>query len=113
MSERADGVPLVRATLTVLGSKWTVRILWHLRFGDKRYSELRQLMPTVSEKVLVQKLRSLEENGIIARRVLSEKPLRIEYCFTDYGRTLVPVFQALCDWGEKHLERIGGEDSSE
>lgn len=106
MSEKADGVPLVRATLAVLGSKWTVRILWHLRSGDKRYGELRQLMPTVSEKVLIQKLRCLEENDIVARRVLSEKPLKIEYCFTDYGKTLVPVFQALCDWGERHLERI-------
>lgn len=111
MSEQADGVPLVRATLTVLGSKWTVRILWHLRTSAKRYSELRQLIPTISEKVLIQKLRSLEENDIIARKVLSEKPLKIEYCFTNYGRTLVPVFQALCDWGEKHLERIKEERS--
>lgn len=66
-------------------------------------------MPRVSEKVLVQKLRELEDNGIVAREVLSQKPLKIEYIFTDYGRTLVPVFQALCDWGEKHLERTDSD----
>lgn len=108
-SDKADGVPLVRATLQVIGGKWTVRILWHLRSGAKRYGELRQLMPRVSEKVLVQKLRELEDNGIVAREVLSQKPLKIEYIFTDYGRTLVPVFQALCDWGEKHLERTDSD----
>lgn len=67
-------------------------------------------MPEVSEKVLVQKLRILEENDIIARDVLSEKPLKITYRFTAYGETLVPVFQALCDWGEKHLSRIESEN---
>ncbi|MFK8184049.1 MAG: winged helix-turn-helix transcriptional regulator [Phormidesmis sp.] len=109
MPEKDDGVPLVRATLGVLGGKWTVRILWHLRLGPKRYGELRQLIPKVSEKVLIQKLRDLEENDIVAREVLSDKPLKIEYRFTEYGQTLVPVFQALCNWGEKHIERMNIE----
>lgn len=106
-SEETDGVLTVKATLSVISGKWIVRILWHLKSGPKRYSELRQLIPEISEKMLVKKLRLLEDNDIIVRNVVAEKPLKIEYGFTDYGKTLVPVFQALCDWGEKHLERSG------
>ena len=111
-SEQTDGVLTVRAALSVIGGKWTVRILWHLKEEPKRYGELRQRIPEVSEKMLIQKLRELEENEIVTRKVLSEKPIKIEYHFTDYGKTLVPVFQALCDWGEKHLERTNSKHDS-
>ena len=67
-------------------------------------------MPGVSERVLVQTLRDLEENNIVERIEVSEKPLRVEYRFTEYGQTLVPVFSALCNWGEKHLEKMNLQD---
>lgn len=109
-SKPSDGTPLVRATLDVLGGKWKLRILWHLRDGSKRYGELKRLIPGVSEKVLIEKLRELEENEIVDRDVLSKKPLKVDYRFTEYGRTLVPVFQALCDWGETHIERMSDRE---
>lgn len=109
-SQNPDGVPLVRATLSVLAGKWKIRILWHLGNSPKRYSELRQLIPSVSEKVLVHTLRDLEENNVIERVTISESPLKIEYRFTEYGQTLLPVFQAMCDWGRKHIENMTSAD---
>ena len=104
--QNPDGVPLVRATLKVLAGKWNIRVLWHLGNGPKRYNELRQLMPGISEKVLIQTLRELEENEVVERVEVSETPLRIEYRFSDYGQTLVPVFRAMCNWGERHIEKM-------
>ena len=110
-TQKPDGVPLVRATLKVIAGKWSIRALWHLRESPKRYSELRQLMPSISERVLVQTLRELERNDIVERIELSEKPLRIEYRFTQYGQTLVPVFIAMCTWGEKHIEKMDSQEN--
>lgn len=105
-SEQTDGTPFVQATLRVLGGKWKLLILWHLKDGEKRYSELKRLIPEISEKMLIQQLRELEKDTIISRQTLSRMPPKVEYCFTDYGKTLIPVFQPLCEWGQEHLKRI-------
>ncbi|MBD2105867.1 helix-turn-helix domain-containing protein [Nodosilinea sp. FACHB-13] len=104
MSETTpEGTEFVEATLKVLGGKWKILILWHLRDETKRFSELKRLMPEVSEKVLTQQLRELEGDGIVLRVSHLSKSLKVEYSFTDYGRSLVPVLQSLCQWGEAHL----------
>ncbi|MBD1915565.1 MULTISPECIES: helix-turn-helix domain-containing protein [Cyanophyceae] len=104
MSEIAtEGTEFVKATLKVLGGKWKILILWHLRDEAKRFSELKRLMPDVSEKVLTQQLRELEADGIVLRISHLSKSPKVEYSFTDYGRSLVPVLQSLCQWGEVHL----------
>jgi DNA-binding HxlR family transcriptional regulator len=105
-SEQTDGTPFVQATLKVLGGKWKLLILWHLKDAAKRYSVLKRLIPEISEKVLIQQLRELEYDGIISRTTLAKMPPKVEYAFTDYGRTLIPVFKPLCEWGEEHLKRI-------
>lgn len=105
MSEIAtEGTEFVQATLKVLGGKWKILILWHLRDESRRFNELKRLMPDISEKVLTQQLRELERDRLVLRIVHSQKPPKVEYLFSCYGRTLVPALQALCEWGEEHLK---------
>lgn len=104
MSE-TEGTVYVQATLSVLGGKWKILILWHLKDQTRRFGELKRLMPEITEKMLIQQLRELESDSIVDRRVYSEVPPKVEYSFTDYGRSLEPVLHALCDWGEAHLSR--------
>jgi DNA-binding HxlR family transcriptional regulator len=105
-SEQNDETLFVQATLKVLGGKWKLLILWHLKDSAKRYSELKRLIPEITEKMMIQQLRELERDGIISRRTLSDMPPKVEYAFTAYGRTLIPIFNPLCKWGQEHLKRI-------
>ena len=105
MSERTEGTVFVQATLSVLGGKWKILILWHLKDHTRRFGELKRLMPEITEKMLIQQLRELETDGIVARMVYTEVPPKVEYSVTNYGRSLEPVLHALCDWGEAHLDR--------
>jgi DNA-binding HxlR family transcriptional regulator len=104
-SSQYNGPTVVQATLKVLGGKWKLLILWHLKDQPKRYNELKRLIPEVSEKMLIQQLRELEVDGVIGRTTLTEVPLKVEYAFTQYGETLKPVIETLCEWGQQHLER--------
>lgn len=103
--EQPRGAIFVRATINVLGGKWKLLILWFLKDQARRPSELKKLIPEISEKVLIQQLRELEKDDVVKRTVKSEVPLQVEYSFTEYGRTLIPVISAMCDWGELHLKR--------
>ena len=105
MPEQTERTVYVQATLRVLGGKWKILILWHLKEQTRRFGALKRLMPEITEKMLIQQLRELEADGIVARMVYTEVPPRVEYSFTDYGRSLEPVLHALCDWGEAHLSR--------
>lgn len=102
---QTEGTIFVQTTLKILGGKWKILILWHLKDEAKRFSELKRQMPEISEKILIQQLRELEKDGIVHRQVYSEIPPKVEYSFTDYGRSLEPVLKALCAWGQKHWDR--------
>jgi DNA-binding HxlR family transcriptional regulator len=93
----------VQATSNVIAGKWKVLILWHLSFGSRRFAELRDLLPGVSEKVLTAQLRQLESDGILQRRVTPSVPARVDYMLSAAGNELIPVMQAMCAWGTKHL----------
>ncbi|MEP0873280.1 winged helix-turn-helix transcriptional regulator [Trichocoleus desertorum AS-A10] len=105
-NESAQGTIFVQTTLKVLGGKWKILILWHLKDEARRFSELKRLMPEITEKMLIQQLRELERDGIVNRNIYSEVPPKVEYSFTEYGLTLKPVLQVLCNWGENHLKHI-------
>lgn len=105
-NEPTQGTVFVQTTLKVLGGKWKILILWHLKDGAKRFSELKRLMPKITEKMLIQQLRELERDGIVNRNIYSEVPPKVEYSFTEYGLTLKSVLQVLCNWGENHLKHI-------
>jgi DNA-binding HxlR family transcriptional regulator len=90
--------PVSRA-LGVLDGKWTILVVRDLLGGTKRFGELRTSLGAVSPKTLTDRLRGLEEHGLVVRRSYAEIPPRVEYSLTDAGRTLRPVLDALSDWG--------------
>ncbi len=95
----------VEATLQVIGGKWKVVILCHLKKDKKRTCELKQLMSGITQKMLTQQLRELEEDGVITRKIYNEIPPRVEYSLTDYGWSLQNVLNQLTAWGERCIDR--------
>ncbi|MBU2996331.1 helix-turn-helix transcriptional regulator [Cellulophaga baltica] len=87
-------------TMGLIGGKWKTVILFHLIEKKLRYNELRKEMPTVTERTLSLQLKSLEEDGLIKRKVYTTKPpLKVEYSLTEFGNTLIPVIQSIANWG--------------
>lgn len=92
-------------TMGVIGGKWKTVILFHLIGKTLRYNELRKETPTVTERTLSLQLKTLEEDGVIKRKVYySKPPLKVEYSLTDFGETLVPLLQSIADWGDFVVE---------
>jgi len=86
--------------MTFIGGKWKVVVLWYLIEEERRFSELKKLVPGITEKMLSLQLKSLEADGIIKRTVYTSKPpLKVEYSFTEFGKSLIPVLKAIGDWG--------------
>ena len=97
--------PAERA-LKVISGRWKA-VLLHLLFdGPRRLSELSRARPEISQKVLIQQLRELEEHGLVHREVFREVPPRVEYSATPLGRSLEPVLLALCTWGRRHATAL-------
>lgn len=90
--------PLEKA-VDLIDGKWTVLILWHLRNGTLRFSDLQRKMPRITHKMLAQQLRHLEEHQLIKRTIYPEVPPRVEYTLTHLGETLKPIMISLNDWG--------------
>ena len=91
---------VVERTLEVIGGKWTTLILRDLLRGTKRFGELRRNLHAVSPKTLTDRLRDLERNGVLERKVFPEIPPRVEYTLTEKGRALGAVIAAMAQWGE-------------
>lgn len=92
--------------LEILVGKWKpVILLVLLQEGTKRFSDLKRKLPDISQKMLTQKLRELEEEGIIERIVYPEVPPRVEYSITECGRSLEPLLDAMHSWGVSHVQR--------
>lgn len=70
--------------------------------GKKRFGQIKKLIPSVTQKMLTQQLRELEQDGIIQRKVYPVVPPKAEYSVTDYGHTLMPVLKAMAEWGKNH-----------
>lgn len=89
--------------LSLIGGRWKPSILWSLlSHGKLRYSELRRLLPEISERMLVAQLRELEADRLLSRIVHPEVPPRVEYELTDFGYSMKPMFQSISAWGEEH-----------
>lgn len=94
----------VAATARILGARWTFQIIHHLR-QRRRFCELQQLVGNVNPATFSQRLKFLEEQGLIRRLPVSEAPPHVEYELTEMGRDLLPVLDALARWAEKWLLR--------
>lgn len=102
----------VEATLEVIGGKWKCVILCHLTHGRKRTSELKRLMPNITQKMLTQQLRELEDDGVINRIIYNQVPPKVEYELSDYGQSLSGILDMLCAWGETHITKVYGDKFS-
>ncbi|MGI4814722.1 MAG: winged helix-turn-helix transcriptional regulator [Janthinobacterium lividum] len=92
--------------LSVIGGKWKPLVLFHLNNGPRRFGELKRLVVGISEKVLIQQLRELADDGIVIRQDYREVPPRVDYEMTDFGRTLAQALVPLCAWGDAHRSHI-------
>ena len=94
-------------TAEIVFGKWTAHVLWVLgEHGRLRFSELRALLPGVTPKVLTERLRRLERDGLVTRTYHAEVPPRVEYEATELADTLVPIFRQLTDWNSEHLHEV-------
>ncbi|MED3564342.1 winged helix-turn-helix transcriptional regulator [Bacillus xiapuensis] len=95
-------------TLSVIGGKWKMLILWHLgREGTKRFGELKALMPGITQRMLVNQLRELEEDLIVNREVYPVVPPKVEYSLTEHGKSLMPILESMYQWGKNYMETVG------
>lgn len=94
----------VEATMRIIGGKWKPIILCHLKHGKMRTGELRRAIPNITQKMLTQQLRELEDDGIVVRKVYNQIPPKVEYSLTEYGHSLNKILEALCVWGEHDIE---------
>ena len=89
----------VEVTLSLIGEKWKVLIIRELLNGTKRFGELKKDVSGISQKVLTTNLRSMENDGLIVRKVYPQIPPRVEYTLSDVGYSLAPVLNAMASWG--------------
>ena len=92
--------PLTKC-MAVIGGAWTVNVIWYLRAGPRRFSELRLDIPPISPKVLTTRLRELEERGVVSRQVKPTSPPSVEYSLTELGQELVPAIEGIVKVGQK------------
>jgi DNA-binding HxlR family transcriptional regulator len=106
METAADPCPIGPVVDLIFG-RWSTQVLWALNHdGRLRYTELRRRLPGVSPKVLAQRLRQLERDGLLSRTYHAEMPPRVEYETTSLGRSLSPVFRELVTWSDQHYAEV-------
>jgi DNA-binding HxlR family transcriptional regulator len=92
----------VSLAMDLVGGKWKAVILYHLKDEDKRYNELRKEMPAVTERTLSLQLKQLEVDGLVSRKVYGKKPpIKVVYGLTEFGRSCVPLLEAIVGWGNQ------------
>ena len=91
----------VDLTLQIVGGRWKGIVIWNLREGVKRFSELKRTLVTINDKMLSQVLRELEQQGVVNRKVYEIVPPKVEYTLTQEGEKLLPIMQAMSDYGVK------------
>ena len=103
MSRNLPACP-VEVTLMLISDRWKVLILRDLLSGTKLFGELKKSIGSISQKVLTSNLRSMEEDGLLTRKVYAEVPPRVEYTLTELGKSLQPILLAMQQWGLEYQE---------
>lgn len=104
-TDRIDGAfcPVFHRAVELIGRRWTGAIVRALLSGARRFGELTENIPELSDRMLSERLKELEAEGIVARTVVPATPIRIEYHLTDKGRALAPVFDSISQWSHDWL----------
>jgi len=92
--------------LHYIGGKWKPLLLFYVQYSPRRFGEFKRLVEGISEKVLIQQLKAMTEDGIISRHDFQEVPPRVEYTITEFGRSLAQALQPLCAWGNRNRENL-------
>ena len=106
MTEICDTGCGLNATLRIISGKWKPLVLFFLRDGPKRYGELKRLTQGVSDKVLIQQLKDLEADHVLARTDYKEVPPRVDYALTPLGRSLADAIVPVCTWGTQNAAEM-------
>lgn len=96
----------IEVTLTVLGGKWKPWLINRIREGHHRPMELQRAIPAATKRVLTQQLNELESMGVVSKTIYPVLPARVEYNLTDFGRSLLPIIDAMDEWGKTHSEMV-------
>jgi DNA-binding HxlR family transcriptional regulator len=104
-SNPVSGCPLT-AALAAIGGKWKLIIVYWLAESPKHFAALRKIMPGISQKVLTQQLREMVNDGIVLRQPTGKIPAPVDYSLSEYGRSLLPLVEAVRRWGGTHMERL-------
>jgi DNA-binding HxlR family transcriptional regulator len=97
----------LRITACALNGKYKPAILYYLRKGPLRFSQIKRRITTVTKKMLTQQLRALEADKLIDRHVYAEIPAKVEYSLTEHGKALLPLLELMIEWGMKYYEATG------
>lgn len=100
----------IEEAMQVLSGRWPTLLIYYLKDGTKRFSELQRDNPTISHRMLTLELRKLEDAGIVRRTKFDGYPLRVDYDLTPAGRRLIPLIDALGDWWEEADRRAARRD---
>ena len=96
----------VEATLSLIGGKYKPLILWHPADCPLHYMELQRRIPSATPKMLSQQLHDLEDCGMAHREVIPEKPPKTVYSLTSFGESIIPVIDAMCQWGANYMDGL-------
>lgn len=94
----------VDATISKIGGKYKAVILYHLKDGTLRYNEIKRKIKKITDKMLAQQLHELEDDKLINRKIYAVVPPKTEYSLTELGKSLCPILEAMCSWGEQFME---------
>lgn len=104
---RSDQACHIGPVVDLVFSRWTTPVLWTLHtFGRQRFVELQRSIGTITPKVLTQRLRQMERDGLVRRTYHAEVPPRVEYEITDLGSSLAPLFATLSEWSATHMDEV-------
>jgi len=92
----------VERGMRMLGGKWKASILWHLQDGPVRFNDLSRMLGGASKKMVDQRLKELENQGLVIREVISDRPIAVTYEITEFGRTALDILKRLKEWSEEH-----------
>ena len=94
-------------TMRFIGGKWKAVVIWYLRKEKKRFGELKSHIPDITDKMLSLQLKALEQDGIVSRKVYAQVPPKVEYQLTEEGASLIPIVEAIAQWGRTKAEAEG------
>jgi DNA-binding HxlR family transcriptional regulator len=92
----------VELAFDIIGGKWKILIIWHLKESEKRFRELQKSIGKITDKMLTQQLRELEKAELIVRKIYPQVPPKVEYSLTLLGKSVLPVIELLEEWGGQY-----------